>query len=166
MAVFTVGVGDTSAPEDVRIKNVEYNSIVRAPSKTNIDATLQYTGPGAKRVTLKLTEDGRTIFARDTTITEDLGEVVIEVSLLSAPERMECETEADLLEQLRPGIDGLILEFGPHRATFLPSVWRHLPEPGAFLHQLKLKGGFSSDFWSPEITVWRYTVESWQEGSE
>ena len=97
VAVFTVGVGDTSAPEDVRIKNVEYNSIVRAPSKTNIDATLQYTGPGAKRVTLKLTEDGRTLFARDTTITEDLGEVGIQIPVeFSEPGRRRFQLEADV----------------------------------------------------------------------
>jgi hypothetical protein len=35
----------------------------------------------------------------------------------------------DLLEQLRPGLDALIIEDGLHRALLLPAMWR--PHPTA-----------------------------------
>ena len=69
----------------------------------------------------------------------------------------------ELADQLRPGIDGLLLECGPCRATFLPAVWSALPEPAAFLGKLKVKAGLPADFWTPEIEVKRYTTESWSE---
>ena len=34
------------------------------------------------------------------------------------------------MARLRPGVDGLILEYGSHRATFLPQVWEVIAEPG------------------------------------
>ena len=87
----------------------------------------------------------------------------ISVSVLSPPEPLTCIAEADLLRQLRPGIDGLILELGPSRGTFLPSVWESLPEPRTFLQQLKLKAGLPSDYWSDQVHVWRYTSEVFEE---
>lgn len=93
----------------------------------------------------------------------ELAGLTIEVSLLSPLERVEFDSEADLLKQLRPGHDGLLLEHGFHRGTFLPAVWRELPEPGMFLRRLKVKAGLAADFWSPEIVVRRYSTRSWSE---
>lgn len=87
----------------------------------------------------------------------------IEVSLLETPRAMTCSDEADLLRQLRPDLDGLILRFGNHRATFLPQVWESLPEPRRFLHQLKLKAGLPADFWDQKIAFSRYGVQKWKE---
>lgn len=80
------------------------------------------------------------------------------LSLLSPAEPMRIADEADLLARLRPGIDGLILGEGSRRATFLPQVWDHLPEPSRFVAQLKRKAGLAPDYWSPEMTAARYTV--------
>ncbi len=77
---------------------------------------------------------------------------------------MDFDSEADLLRQLRPGVDGLVLECGHHRGTFLPAVWKDLPNPAKFLDQLKRKAGLTADFWSPEVEVRRYSTESWSEG--
>ena len=84
----------------------------------------------------------------------------IHLSLLTVPENMIISSEADLLEQLRPGIDGLVIGEGVRRATFLPSVWESLPEPKEFLSHLKSKAGLSADYWSPALFAKRYTVES------
>ena len=62
-----------------------------------------------------------------------------------------------LLRQLRPHVDGLILEEGPHRGTFLPSVWDELPAPHDFLCHLKRKAGLPADYWSRDLRVRRYT---------
>lgn len=83
----------------------------------------------------------------------------ISISVLSPPEEMVFSSEADLLAQIRPGIDGLILEEGFRRGTFLPSVWEQLPEKESFFEHLKLKAGLSSGYWSDRIRVFRYTAE-------
>jgi AmmeMemoRadiSam system protein A len=84
----------------------------------------------------------------------------VQVSVLSEPEKLEFSSEQDLIDNLRPGIDGLIIRDRSHRGTFLPAVWESLAEPGAFLEQLKLKAGLARDYWSETISVWRYTTES------
>jgi len=81
------------------------------------------------------------------------------ISVLSPPEALWAGSEEDLLAQLRPGVDGLILQFHRYRATFLPAVWESLPDPYVFLAQLKHKAGLPLDFWSPELRVERYTTE-------
>ena len=79
--------------------------------------------------------------------------------MLSAPLPITFNSERDLLSQLRPHQDGLIVQDGPHRGTFLPSVWQSLPEPNRFLQQLKLKAGLAPDHWSENMQVWRYSTE-------
>jgi AmmeMemoRadiSam system protein A len=89
----------------------------------------------------------------------ELPETGIHISILSPLERVEVFSEADLLAQLRPGIDGVVLQEGIHRGTFLPSVWEELPDAAQFLQQLKRKAGLPAEFWSGDLEVWRYTAE-------
>lgn len=92
-----------------------------------------------------------------------LGEQVllqIHISILSPSASMTFTSEQDLLAQIRPGIDGLILEDGQHRGTFLPSVWESLPDAPTFLRHLKRKAGLPEDYWSATLKVSRYTAES------
>jgi AmmeMemoRadiSam system protein A len=93
----------------------------------------------------------------------ELDRIAVEVSLLSAAERLQFSGEAEALAQLRPGIDGLIFECGAARSTFLPQVWSQLPDPADFLAQLKRKAGLPGDFWSDEVRLSRYTVHKWTE---
>ena len=81
------------------------------------------------------------------------------ISILGEPEKIACDSEQDLVTALQQGIDGLILEDENHRATFLPSVWESLPDKQNFVTQLKLKAGFSRDFWSEKMRCFRYSVE-------
>jgi AmmeMemoRadiSam system protein A len=85
--------------------------------------------------------------------------LLIEISILSPPEPFPCDGEADLLAKLRPGEDGLVIEDGLRRATFLPSVWEHLPRPRDFLDQLMLKAGLPRGHWSPTLKLFRYGAE-------
>jgi AmmeMemoRadiSam system protein B/AmmeMemoRadiSam system protein A len=87
----------------------------------------------------------------------------VEVSLLDTPVPLAFDGEDDLLAQLRPLADGLILEFGARRATFLPQVWEALPSAREFLAQLKAKAGLARDFWSDELRISRYAVRKWAE---
>jgi AmmeMemoRadiSam system protein A len=90
----------------------------------------------------------------------ELEDLEVHISVLSPPEPLPVASETELLEQMRPGIDGLILEEGRHRGTFLPSVWESLPAPEQFLAHLKLKAGLSPGYWSDGIRVARYTTEA------
>jgi AmmeMemoRadiSam system protein A len=89
----------------------------------------------------------------------ELAGLEVHVSVLSPLEPLAFASEDDLLAQLRPGVDGLLLEAGGRRGTFLPAVWEQLPEPREFLRQLKRKAGLAPDFWSDALVVHRYTVE-------
>jgi AmmeMemoRadiSam system protein A len=84
----------------------------------------------------------------------------IHLSLLTCPEPVAISSEQHLLALLRPGVDGLVIEEGYHRGTFLPSVWEQLPDPVEFLRQLKRKAGLPADYWSASLRVSRYTTVS------
>jgi len=114
---------------------------------------------------------------------DELDDLEIHLSLLTPAEPMTFTSEQDLISQLQPGIDGLILEEpevynaankreqlppridglilekGRRRGTFLPSVWESLPEPEQFLRHLKQKAGLPPDYWSKNIRIYRYQTE-------
>jgi AmmeMemoRadiSam system protein A len=83
----------------------------------------------------------------------------IHISILSPSEEMVFSSEDDLLRQIRPGVDGLILQEGFRRGTFLPSVWDELPQKELFWAHLKLKAGLPATYWSDTLRVFRYTTD-------
>jgi MEMO1 family protein len=87
----------------------------------------------------------------------------IEVSLLEPAEPLPAaRTRADALGQLRPHVDGVILEWRGRRATFLPQVWQQLPEPADFLGALSRKAGLGGDFWAEDLRLLRYRVRHFE----
>ena len=98
---------------------------------------------------------------------EEFASLDIEVSLLSTPKRVRFEDHADLVSRLRPGVDGLILEYGDEeagkRATYLPQVWESLPHPDRFIASLKQKAGIPQDTDIRRCRVKRYTALKWRE---
>ena len=93
----------------------------------------------------------------------EFAEVLVDVSLLSKPEAIQFTSEQDALAQLHPGKDGVIIEYGRHRATYLPQVWAQLQQPEVFIVHLKSKAGLPEDFWSDGVKLSRYTVSKWSE---
>jgi len=91
--------------------------------------------------------------------TDELGDLEIELSILTPPKPLLAKTEADLLRQLRPGVDGLIIEDRGAKALFLPSVWSSLPGPRAFLDNLKSKAGIGHRPLSSSFAAWRFETE-------
>lgn len=89
--------------------------------------------------------------------------IAVEVSVLSPVETLAFGDESDALRQLRPGIDGVIFEYGHHASTFLPQVWADMREPADFLAHLKYKAGLPPDFWDASVRLSRYTVQKWRE---
>jgi hypothetical protein len=82
LPVFTVGLGDTTPPEDVRIRDVDYNSIVRVPSRSPIKATVDYTGAREKRATLRLSEGQRVLFERQLRLSPAQKEAAVEIPVI------------------------------------------------------------------------------------
>jgi len=97
---------------------------------------------------------------------EELEKIRIEVSVLGPLEPVRALDEDDFIVQLKPGIDGVVLEYGPHRATFLPQVWEQLPDPRSFLAHLKIKAGLPADFWHRDMLLYKYKVEKYKEEPE
>lgn len=93
----------------------------------------------------------------------ELAHTDIEVSLLSPLQPMHFVSEAQALSQLRPNIDGVVLECQRWRSTFLPQVWAQLPKPADFMTHLKHKAGLPTNFWSDDVRLYRYTVTHWNE---
>lgn len=87
----------------------------------------------------------------------------VEISLLSPATAMAFNDENDALAQLRPGVDGVIFQYGHYRSTFLPQVWEQLPQPREFMAHLKHKAGLSPAFWSEDVKLSRYSVVKWRE---
>lgn len=90
---------------------------------------------------------------------DEFDELEIHLSILTPAEPVAFTSEQDLITKLKPGVDGLILEEGRRRGTFLPSVWEQLPEPEQFLRHLKQKAGLAFDYWSENIRIYRYRTE-------
>jgi len=93
--------------------------------------------------------------------TVEADDIEIHLSVLGNPVDLVFRDEAELLQLLEPGIDGLILLEGSLRSTFLPSVWEQLPKKPDFLRQLKRKAGLAADYWSATIRFQRYRTQSW-----
>lgn len=87
----------------------------------------------------------------------------IEISLLSATQDMVVRDEADALAKMRPNVDGIVLEYGHYRSTFLPQVWENLTQPRDFLAMLRRKAGLPDDFWAEDVKLSRYSVTKWRE---
>lgn len=91
---------------------------------------------------------------------DEFDKISISLSILSPAEPIEFNSEQDLISKIRPGIDGLILEEGYNRGTFLPSVWESLPDAEIFLQHLKQKAGLPPSYWSESIKIERYSAEA------
>lgn len=93
----------------------------------------------------------------------ELVETEISISVLTPPQLLSFTSEEELLQIIEPDRDGLILEAGAARGTFLPTVWENLPDPRDFLRHLKTKAGLPPDHWSDDIRISRYHTESFSE---
>jgi AmmeMemoRadiSam system protein B/AmmeMemoRadiSam system protein A len=89
----------------------------------------------------------------------EIEELSISISLLTPLVPVQFSSYEQLLEQVRPGIDGLLLQYQHYHATFLPSVWETLPRKEEFIHHLLVKMGLAKNFWSPQMQAWTYQTE-------
>jgi AmmeMemoRadiSam system protein A len=92
---------------------------------------------------------------------DEVAQLEIEISVLTPPQPLQFSTAQQLLDSLQPGTDGVIIQKGMHRATFLPQVWERIDDPKTFLELLCQKASLHRDAWyTEEIQVATYQVES------
>jgi uncharacterized protein len=96
----------------------------------------------------------------------ELNQVRVEISVLTEPQLLAIGSREELLELLRPAIDGLLIEDESRRATFLPQVWEQLVEPELFLSHLLRKAGLPDDHWSAQLRCSRYQCIKFSEGDQ
>ena len=92
--------------------------------------------------------------------TLDYPDLQVEISVLSPLEPMQVRDRDDLLAQLRPQVDGLLIRAYPWHATFLPTVWSTAPDPRTFVQLLFRKAGLPEGGWPPDLQVYRYRAFS------
>ncbi len=89
----------------------------------------------------------------------DVDALAIEISVLSPLVRLSCADEAAAIAALLPDRDGVVLRYGQKQATFLPQVWKTLPNPHDFLRELRQKARMPPDFWHKDLEIYCYRVE-------
>ena len=94
----------------------------------------------------------------------EIPELALEIAVLGPIRRLDYQDPLELAGRVRPGVDGVLLQSGARRATFLPKVWERVPQPELFLGMLCRKAGLEEDAWRRELLeISTYTVESFQE---
>ena len=81
------------------------------------------------------------------------------ISVLSVPRVLAVSSRSELMDKLRPGIDGLIIEEKGRRATYLPSVWEQISDAETFVSALRRKAGLDATGWHADTVVHQYTTE-------
>ena len=95
---------------------------------------------------------------------EEFDQIELEISVLTLPQELMYTDAKDLLNKLRPGVDGVIIKKGYREATFLPQVWDQLPDKKEFLTHLCLKAGLPPHSWKTEkLVVSTYQVQAFEE---
>ena len=93
----------------------------------------------------------------------EIEQIRIEVSVLSPMELIAVNSRQALLDDLRPEVDGLLMEDQGYRSTFLPKVWEKIATPNEFVGQLMQKAGLAAEHWSSTIRFYRYHSTSFGE---
>ncbi|MEI6336123.1 MAG: AmmeMemoRadiSam system protein A [Methylococcaceae bacterium] len=152
-------INSTDFPEELTVKRATFVTLQKHRQLRGCIGMLEAVRPLAEDIAenafLAAFKDPRFPPLTD----EEFNELEIHLSILTPSEPVIFTSEQDLISQLQPGIDGLILEEGRRRGTFLPSVWEQLPEPEQFLQHLKQKAGLPQDYWSDNIKIYRYRTE-------
>lgn len=91
----------------------------------------------------------------------ELNDLQIEVSVLTKPKKMEAKNSKFLLDKIDKDM-GIILQKGNHSATFLPQVWKEIPNKEEFLEQLSIKAGLDKEEWKG-CEIFYYNVDKFEE---
>ena len=88
----------------------------------------------------------------------EVDSLTIDISILSELQPMTFRDEQDLLEQIVPFRDGIIIKDKNRQAVYLPSVWEDLPDKAMFLNSLKIKAGLPPEHFSDTFEAYRFST--------
>ena len=96
---------------------------------------------------------------------KELGNIVVEVSVLTKPEQIKVKDAKEYLKEVKVGRDGLIMEKGYCKGLLLPQVpteWKWDCEQ--FLCQTCRKAGLPPDAWTdPKTKVYKFQAQIFSE---
>ncbi len=151
-------LADGDVPERLRLPGASFVTLERAGELAGCIGSLEARWPLWRDVA----HNARAAAFTDPRFTPlalgELDDTAITVSVLSALDPLPAGHDA-LVGALRPGIDGVLLEAGGHRGTFLPAVWEKLPDAGEFVERLVGKAGLPARSWPADALAWRYTTD-------
>jgi len=149
-----------SAAEIPELPQEKYGCFVTLTKRDRLRGCIGYI-EGYMPLNVSVIENARSAALEDPRFNpvteEELSEISIEISVLTSPNPLIFKNEQDLLQQLVPGEDGIVLQKGSRKSTFLPQVWEQLPEKIMFMEQLAVKAGLPSSSWS-SADIKRYRV--------
>jgi len=156
-------LGNESPSASLSIPLSSFVTLTRSGALRGCVGSLESTGPLAQSVA----DSAFKAAFRDSRFAPlEIGEIEdlrIEISVLSELEPLTVSNRAELLNRLQLGEDGLLLQDGNYRATFLPKMWEKISNPEIFLDQLLVKAGLPDDYWSGSISFMRYRALSFGE---
>ncbi len=96
---------------------------------------------------------------------EELGRILLELSVLTPPETVEVRERTELPKRIRVGKDGLIVSTGYQSGLLLPQVaTEYRMDAETFLSATCEKAGLPPDSWlEPAVTVQRFQAEIFAE---
>jgi len=157
----------SSLPDRLRQTGASFVTLTRAGDLRGCIGALEASLPLAEDVSQHAAAAALQDYRFPPVRPEELDEIEIEISRLTAPVTLEYQKPSALAHLLRPGIDGVVLRDGLYRATFLPQVWEKIPEPEQFLDHLCDKMGVPFDLWRrKKLSVSTYQVEEFREVKE
>lgn len=94
----------------------------------------------------------------------EIPELEIEISVLTEPTPLAFASPLELLQKLRPNVDGVVLKLEGRAATFLPQVWEKFSDAASFMDELARKALSPASAWrEPDAVVLTYQVESFED---
>lgn len=157
----------TEFPATLRAPGASFVTLTKHGALRGCIGTLEARLPLAEDVRRRAVDAATRDYRFPPVRAQELAEIHIEVSVLSAPEPLRYGNPQEIPHLLRPGTDGVVLVSGMRRSTFLPQVWERVPEPERFLEMLCQKAGLAPDAWRYEpLHLLTYQVHSFCEGDE
>ena len=149
--------------ENLGIKSAVFITLTRFGELRGCIGSLHAVDPLAKAVANSAFNAAFRDHRFDPLPATEINEARIEISVLSEMKPIQVDSRQALLDDLQPGVDGLLIEDRGHRSTFLPKVWEKISSPNEFLEHLLQKAGLPPGHWSSTIQCHRYNTVSFSE---
>jgi AmmeMemoRadiSam system protein A len=157
-------VDKTLLDDELRQDGASFVTLQRAGRLRGCIGTLVATQPLYQDVVEHAIAAGTQDYRFPPVSVDELSVLHYEISILSKPVPLPYETPEDLLNQLQPGVHGVVLVSGQNRATFLPQVWQSISKKEEFLDHLCVKMGQAAGEWRKKhFDVLVYEVQEFSE---